>query len=97
MTYCDDGNTRDGDGCSAICSEECGYLCAVRADGTRGDECSTRSLLLDRLLSVCLCRLFLSLSLSLSLSLGMFLSQAPSHGDLIFRCLCLSLSLFLMK
>lgn len=27
MVQCDDGNTRDGDGCSSICVAEPGYRC----------------------------------------------------------------------
>lgn len=38
-TYCDDGNTKSGDGCSAGCLVESGYSCAGGST-TTSDVCS---------------------------------------------------------
>ena len=41
MEACDDGNTNNGDGCSANCSVECGWRC-FGGSPTAKDTCTTR-------------------------------------------------------
>ena len=39
---CDDGNTSDGDGCSAACEVECGFACEKKSEGLRIFSTCTR-------------------------------------------------------
>ena len=39
--FCDDGNLEHGDGCSAVCTVECGFECNDKQDDGYADECVT--------------------------------------------------------